>query len=45
MFLNVFFSVGLPHLATYIFLIFSMIEPELGAGIDSGMALRLTISI
>ncbi len=27
--------VGLPHLATYIF---SMNEPELGAGIDPGMA-------
>jgi hypothetical protein len=39
------FFVGLPHLATYIFLIFSMIEPELGAGIDPGMALTLTISI
>ncbi len=37
LFLNVFF-VGLPHLATYIFLYFSMSEPELGAGIDSGMA-------
>jgi hypothetical protein len=32
------FFIGLPHLATYIFLIFSMNEPELGAGIDSGMA-------
>jgi hypothetical protein len=44
LFLNVLF-VGLPHLATFIFLIFSMIEPELGAGIDPGMALTLTISI
>ncbi len=32
------FFVSLPHLATYIFLIFSMIETELGAGIDPGMA-------
>jgi hypothetical protein len=39
------FVVGLPHLATYIFLIFSMNEPELCAGIDPGMALTLTISI
>ncbi len=40
------FFVGLPNLATYIFLIFfSMIEPEFGAGIDPGMALTLTISI
>jgi hypothetical protein len=39
------FSVGLHHLATYFFLIFSMNEPELGAGIDPGMALTLTISI
>jgi hypothetical protein len=39
--------VGLPHLATYIFsfFFFSKIEPELGAGIDPGMALTLTISI
>ncbi len=33
---NVF--VGLPHLATYIFLIFSTNEPELGAGFNPGMA-------
>jgi hypothetical protein len=33
------FFVGLPHLATYIFLVFSTNEPELGAGIDTGMAL------
>jgi hypothetical protein len=39
------FFVGLPHLATYFFLIFSMIEPELGAGIYPGMALTLTFSI
>ncbi len=39
------FFFGLPHLATYIFLIFSMNELELGAGIDPGMALTLTISI
>ncbi len=32
------FFVSLPHLATYIFLIFSMNEPELGTGIDPGMA-------
>ncbi len=32
-----YFFVGLPHLATYIFY-FSMNEPELGAGIDPGMA-------
>jgi hypothetical protein len=32
------FFVGLPHLATYIFLIFSINEPELGAGIDPSMA-------
>jgi len=29
---------GVPHLATFIFL-FSYNEPELGAGIDPGMAL------
>jgi hypothetical protein len=34
------FFVGLPHLATYIFLIFSMNEPELGAGINPGMAFK-----
>ncbi len=34
-FLNIF--VGLPYLATYIFLNFQ-IEPELGAEIDPGMA-------
>jgi hypothetical protein len=34
-----FFFVGLPHLATYFFLVFSTNEPELGAGIDPGMAL------
>jgi hypothetical protein len=39
------FLVGLPHLATYIFLYFPMNEPELGAGIDPGMTLTLTISI
>ncbi len=32
-----FFFVGLPHLAAYIF-VFSMSEPELGAGINPGMA-------
>ncbi len=37
-FFKMFFFVGLPHLATYIFLIFSMNEPDLGAGIDPGMA-------
>jgi hypothetical protein len=31
------FFVGVPHLATYIFLIFSMNEPELGAGINPSM--------
>jgi hypothetical protein len=31
------FFVGLPYLATYIFF-FSVKEPELGAGIDPGMA-------
>jgi hypothetical protein len=31
------FFVGLPHLATYIFH-FSINEPQLGAGIDPGMA-------
>ncbi len=36
---------GLPHLATYIFLIFSMNEPELDAGIDPGIALTLTTSM
>ncbi len=40
-----FFFVGLPHLATYIFSYFSTNEPELGAGIDPGMALTFTISI
>jgi hypothetical protein len=35
------FFVGLPHLATYIFLVFSTNEPELGAGIDPGMALNV----
>ncbi len=42
------FFVGLPHLATFIFsyiFFFSMTEPELGAGIDPGMALTLTIFI
>jgi hypothetical protein len=39
------FFVGLPHLAIYIFLIFSTNDPELGARIDLGMALTLTISI
>ena len=34
---NIFF--GVPHLATCIFLSFLLIEPELGAGIDPGMAL------
>jgi hypothetical protein len=34
------FFVGLPHLATYIFLIFSMNEPEFGAGINPGIALN-----
>jgi hypothetical protein len=33
--------VGLPHLAAYIFLIFSTIEPEIGAGIDPGMAISI----
>jgi hypothetical protein len=37
LYLNVFF-VDLPHLTTYIFLIFSMNEPELGGGINPGMA-------
>jgi hypothetical protein len=37
---NVFF-VGLPHLGTYIFLIFSTNEPELGAGINPGMVLNV----
>ncbi len=32
------FFVGLPHLTTYIFSYFSMNEPELGAGINPGMA-------
>ncbi len=32
------FFVGLPHLATYIFIILSMNEPELGAEIDPGLA-------
>jgi hypothetical protein len=32
-------------MATYSFPIFSTNEPELGAGIDPGMALTLTISI
>jgi hypothetical protein len=32
-----FFFVSVPYLATYIFLSFQ-IEPELGAGIDPGMA-------
>ena len=36
-FLSCFF--GVPHLATCIFLSFLLIEPELGAGIDPGMAL------
>ncbi len=36
---------GFPRLDTYIFLIFSTNEPELGAGIDPGIALTLTISI
>jgi hypothetical protein len=31
---KMFFLVSLPHLATYIFLIFSMNDPELGAEID-----------
>jgi hypothetical protein len=35
------FFVCLPHLATYIFLVFSTNEPELGAGIDPGMALNV----
>ncbi len=37
--LNIF--VGVPHLATYIFFLsFQLLnEPELGAGIDAGMAL------
>ncbi len=35
-FFNIFF-VGVPHMATYIFLIFQ-IELELGAEIDPGMA-------
>jgi len=41
------FFVGLPHLATYTFSYFSSNEPEpeLGAGIDPGMALTLTIFI
>ena len=32
------FFASLPHLATYIFSYFSMNEPELGAGINTGMA-------
>ncbi len=44
MIFNVFLLV-FPHLATYIILIFSMIEPKLGAEIDLGMDLTLTISI
>jgi hypothetical protein len=36
---------GFPRLATYMFLIFSKNEPELGAGIDPGMAFTKTISI
>jgi hypothetical protein len=39
------FFVGLPHLATYIFLTFSTNEPELGAGINPGKALPLIIFI
>jgi hypothetical protein len=36
------FFVGLAHLATYILLVFfSTNEPELGAGIDPGMALNV----
>ncbi len=35
------FFVGSPHLATYIFLISLTNEPELGAGIDPGMALNV----
>jgi hypothetical protein len=31
---------GMPHLATYIFLIFSTNEAELGAGIDPVMAFK-----
>jgi hypothetical protein len=32
--------VRVPHLATYIFFLFQLLnEPELGAGIDPGMAL------
>jgi hypothetical protein len=34
---KMYFLVGVPHLATYIFLNF-LIEPELCAGIDPGMA-------
>jgi hypothetical protein len=36
-----FFFFGLPHLATYIFLVFSTNEPELGARINPGMALNV----
>jgi hypothetical protein len=32
------FFFGLPYLATYIFSYFSTNEPELGAGIDPGVA-------
>jgi hypothetical protein len=35
------FFVGLPHFATYIFRIFSMNEPELGARINPGMAYNI----
>jgi hypothetical protein len=40
-FLKMFFVGLLP----IFFLLFSMIEPELGAGIDPGMAMTLTISV
>jgi hypothetical protein len=40
------FFVDLPYLATYIFLIFSTNEPELGARINPGVVFKcLTISI
>jgi hypothetical protein len=41
-FLKIFF-VGLPYLATYIFSYFSTNEPELGAGIDPGIAFPISI--
>ncbi len=45
LFFYLFFKCFFVGLATFIFLIFFMIGPELGAGIYPGMALTLTISI